>query len=238
AVLYGEPLISRVITITGHGVAQARNLEARLGTPIADLIEYCGGYTDKARHLIMGGAMMGFSLASDSVPVIKASNCLLVGSTEDVEPRAASMPCIRCGECAQACPAQLLPQQLYWHARAEEFDKLEPFHLFDCIECGCCDVVCPSQIPLTQYFRFAKTEIWGRERERRQSDIARERFENRKSRLELAEAERKKRLEAKTRALKKSGSSAASKAAIEEVMARVRAKESAAAPKPRQEEPD
>jgi len=238
AVLYGEPLISRVITVTGHGVACPRNLEVRLGTPMADVIESCGGYTGEARHLIMGGAMMGFSLSTDAVPVIKASNCLLVGSTEDVKPRAQSMPCIRCGECAQVCPAQLLPQQLYWHARADEFDKVESFHLFDCIECGCCDLVCPSQIPLTQYFRFAKTEIWARQRERRQSDVARERFENRKGRIELAEAERKKRLEAKTRALKKSGSSAASKAVIDEVMARVKAKEAAAAPQSGQEDAD
>jgi len=227
AVLYGEPLISRVVTVTGMGISRPRNVEVRLGTPVHELIEYCGGYTDEARHLIMGGAMMGFALATDSVPVIKSTNCLLVGSRADVEPRRPATACIRCGECAQVCPAQLLPQQLYWHARAEEFDKLEPFHLFDCIECGCCDVVCPSQLPLTQYFRYAKTEIWARERERRQSDHARERFEQRKVRVERAEAERKRRLEAKSRALKKTRSSAASKAVIDEVMARVKAKKTA-----------
>lgn len=224
AVLYGEALISRVVTVTGHGVARPRNLEVRLGTPLNKVIDHCGGYTDQARHLIMGGAMMGFALATDKIPVIKSTNCLLVGSDADVKPRKQASACIRCGECAQVCPAQLLPQQLFWHARADEFDKLEPYHLFACIECGCCDVVCPSQIPLTQYFRYAKTEIWAREREHRQSDHARERFENRKERIDRAEAERKRRLEAKTRALKKSRSGAASKAVIDEVMARVRAK--------------
>ena len=184
ALINGEPLISRVITVTGAGVAEPCNLEVRIGTPIADLIEDCGGYTGDIEYLLMGGPMMGISLASDNLPVIKTTNCLLAASQADIPPPKAASACIRCGECAEVCPAQLLPQQLYWHAHARDFDKVQDYNLFDCIECGCCAQVCPSHIPLVQYYRFAKTEIWDQERERQSSDIARQRHEFRLDRLE------------------------------------------------------
>jgi Na+-translocating ferredoxin:NAD+ oxidoreductase subunit C len=222
AVLHGEPLVSRIVTVTGDGVARPRNLEVRLGTPIAALVEACGGYTDRATHLLMGGAMMGFPLADDSLPVIKGTNCIVVASHEEIRPRAPAMPCIRCGECAEVCPAQLLPQQLYWHARAGELDRLDEYHLFDCIECGCCDVVCPSQLPLTQYFRYAKTELWARNRDRSRSDLARERFEARRERIEAEQEARRLRLEEKTRATERArGDEGARKAMIDEVLERV-----------------
>jgi electron transport complex protein RnfC len=225
AVLYGEPLISRIVTVTGAGIARPRNLEVRLGTPISHVIEECGGALDSACHLIMGGAMMGFSLDSDELPVIKATNCLVLATGEDAPPRAPAIPCIRCGECAEVCPARLLPQQLYWYTRAENYDHVESLHLYDCIECGCCDLVCPSQIPLVQYFRFAKTEIWNRALERQRSDHARERFEARNERLARQAAEKARRLAARTRALESSKEDpAARQAMIDEVMARVRRK--------------
>jgi electron transport complex protein RnfC len=173
----------------------------------------------------MGGAMMGFPLERDDLPVIKATNCLLAASEEDIRPREETLACIRCGDCASVCPANLLPQQLQWYTRANDFEQVEALNLYDCIECGCCDLVCPSHIPLTQYFRYAKTEIWSRKREREQSDHARERFEARKSRLEEQARARQRRLAAKTRALGKAGKDeAARKAMIDEVMQRVRAK--------------
>jgi electron transport complex protein RnfC len=225
AVLYGEPLISRIVTVTGHGIERPGNMEVRLGTPVADVIAACGGYADGARHLIQGGAMMGFSLRSETVPVIKATNCLLVATEDDIRPREPAWPCIRCGECAVACPAHLLPQQLYWHTRAENFDDASEFGLFDCIECGCCDVVCPSRIPLTGYFRFAKAEIFARERERASADIARERFEARKSRLEAEAAEKQARAQARKAALKEAGASDQTRQAmIDEVVARARSR--------------
>lgn len=225
AVLRGEPLISRIVTVTGEGVAHPRNLEVRLGTPVADLVASCGGYTASAAHLLMGGAMMGFPLADDTLPVIKGTNCIVAASREEIRPRAPAMPCIRCGECAEVCPAQLLPQQLYWHARAAELDQLGDYHLFDCIECGCCDVACPSQIPLTQYFRYAKTELWARDRDRIRSDLARERFEARKQRIEAEQEARKRRLEEKARAAEQArGSEAARKAMIEDALERVQAR--------------
>lgn len=225
AVLHGEPLVSRIVTVAGDGVAQPRNLEVRLGTPIAVLIEACGGYTVQAAHLLMGGAMMGFPLADDSLPVIKGTNCIVVATREELRPRAPAMPCIRCGECAEVCPAQLLPQQLYWHARSGALDQLDDYDLFDCIECGSCDVACPSQIPLTQYFRYAKTELWSRDRDRVRSDLARERFEARRDRIQAEQEARRLRLEEKARAAARAHSDeGARKAMIEEALERVQAK--------------
>lgn len=223
AVVHGESLISRIVTVTGGGVAKPRNVEARIGTPASELIEFCGGYTQDARHLVMGGAMMGVPLKTDAVPIVKATNCLLIATAEEIRPRQAAMPCIRCGDCATACPASLLPQQLYWHARTDQLEKAEELFLFDCIECGVCDTVCPSQIPLTEYFRYAKTETWARERQRQYSDIARQRFEARKARIESEKEERRRRLAAKTRIRDKGAAAdAARKAVIADVMERVR----------------
>ena len=203
AVTLGEPLISRVVTITGAGVTQPANLEVRLGTPVNELLEQCGGLADASGRLIMGGPMMGFALKSDNVPVIKATNCILAAQAQDIRPEEPAMPCIRCGDCVEVCPANLLPQQLYWHSRAEDFDRAQDYQLFDCIECGCCAQVCPSHIPLVQYYRFAKSEIWAAEKEKRKSNHARERHEFKQARVEREEAEKQARLAAKKAAIKK-----------------------------------
>lgn len=202
AVTLGEPLTSRVVTVTGAAVKEPANLEVRLGTPVSELLEQCGGSNGTSARLIMGGPMMGFALKSDAIPVIKATNCILAATAEDIQPTEPAMPCIRCGECAEVCPANLLPQQLYWHSRAKDFDKAQDYRLFDCIECGCCAQVCPSHIPLVQYYRFAKTEIWSAEKEKRKSNQARERHEFRLSRIEREEAEKQARLAARKAAIK------------------------------------
>lgn len=228
AILKGEALHSRIVTVTGHGVAQPQNLEVRIGTPIADVVAACGGYTEHARHLLMGGAMMGFSLPSDDIPIIKKSNCLVIGTAEDIAPRGPARACIRCGECARSCPAQLLPQQLYWHARADDFDKAEAANLFDCIECGCCDLVCPSHIPLTRYFRYAKSRIWNNERDRIRAERAKRRHDQREARLEEARAAKRRRLAKRTRALESGpASETGRKAAIDEIMQRAAGKKDA-----------
>jgi electron transport complex protein RnfC len=183
AVVEGEPLISRIITLTGDGIKQPQNIEALIGTPVSDLVAQAGGYTTKAQRLIMGGPMMGFTLPHDDIPAIKASNCFLVSSitslqqANSIHSSQAQMPCIRCGKCMEACPAELLPQQLYWHTQAKDFERVAEHHLNSCIECGCCDFVCPSHIPLVSYFRFAKSEIRAQQTALKKSDLSRQRHE-------------------------------------------------------------
>jgi electron transport complex protein RnfC len=226
ALLHGEPLISRVVTVTGAGVSQPANLDVRIGTPIADLIEQCGGYTDEVERLLMGGPMMGVSLPSDAIPVIKTTNCILAAGRQETPQPLPARPCIRCGKCAEVCPASLLPQQLFWYAHARNFDKIQDYKLFDCIECGCCAQVCPSHIPLVQYYRFAKTEIWNQEREREKADIARQRHEFRLDRLQREKRELQERRAKAKKALKqpKVGDADSKKAEIAAALERVKAR--------------
>lgn len=190
AVVHGEPMIDRIVTVTGAGIVQPENFRVPLGTKISDVIAAAGGYTAGTDRLIMGGPMMGFALHQDDVPIVKATNCLLALRPQDRPLEPAPQPCIRCSLCAEACPADLLPQQLYWYARAKQFDRTVEYHLFDCIECGVCSAVCPSHLPLVDYYRFAKTQIWAAERDQSKASIARERFEFRNERLERIKAER------------------------------------------------
>lgn len=193
-------------------------------------IQHCGGYTDDSDELIMGGPMMGFSVETDTIPAVKATNCLLVTIKEENTQNPQHLPCIRCGKCVDVCPARLLPQQLYWYASSRNTDRLIEHNLFDCIECGCCAYVCPSDIPLVQYYRYAKTNIWQQERERKASDIARQRHESHQQRIEEQKRVREEKLRKKRELLKnksndKSDDSKGSKqAAIAEAIARAQAK--------------
>lgn len=214
AVIEGKPLTSRIVTVTGEGVNTPHNLDVRVGTPIHTLIEVCHGYTDKAERLIMGGPMMGFALLNDEIPLVKATNCILVASKHEIVTEKQAMPCIRCGACASACPVSLLPQQLYWHSRSDQIEKAAKLNLLDCIECGCCDVVCPSHIPLVQHFRHAKSALKADKHQKHLANIARERFEAREQRMarekaERAEKSRKKKAALKARAAKKERDEAA-----------------------------
>jgi electron transport complex protein RnfC len=143
---------------------------------------------------LMGGPMMGFEMPDLDAPVVKATNCIIAGSPGLFPPPPPEMPCIRCGACAEVCPHELQPFELYWFSRARNFGKTQEYYIFDCIECGCCSYVCPSHIPLVQYFRFAKSEIWAREREKQAADAAKERFELRNARAEREQAEKAERL--------------------------------------------
>ena len=201
AVTEGKPLIERIVTVTGSGIRRPRNLLAQIGTPISNLVDECGGYAPEAARLVLGGPMMGYALSSDGNPVIKAANCILVLSADDIRPPQAEMPCIRCGECARVCPANLLPQTLDWSVRNGLWDDAKDLGLSDCIECGCCDFVCPSHIPLVEWFRFGKSQLQLIAMEQRNAESARQRFDAREFRLAQLKQQRKQRIEEKKRAL-------------------------------------
>jgi electron transport complex protein RnfC len=197
----GEPLISRIVTVTGSATKDPANLEVLLGTPIATLIADCGGYAAQPARLIMGGTMMGVALDHDRHVVVKGTNCIVAATHEDLEPPGPEMPCIRCGACAEVCPAFLLPQQLHRYVLAGELENLDRYGLIDCIECGCCDYVCPSQIPLVERFRAAKPELVRYLDMRGMAPLARASYEAREARLARLEAERQAQLAEKRRAL-------------------------------------
>lgn len=207
AVRYGEPLISRVTTIAGKALKSEKNIELPIGTPINHILQQHGFDESKGERVIVGGPMMGYTLRDTSAPIIKTTNCILAPSREELAIPSPAQACIRCGMCAEACPAELLPQQLYWYARAEDVDKLQAYNLFDCIECGACSYVCPSNIPLVQYYRAAKGKIKLAQQEKIISDNARLRFEARQQRIDKAAAEK----EAKRAARKKATEAARQK---------------------------
>lgn len=226
AIAHGEPVLSRIVTLTGN-VAQPRNWEVRLGTPLRDFIALGQPKADTTGY-VMGGPMMGFEMPSLDAPIVKATNCIIAASPKLFPPPAPEMPCIRCGACAQACPHELQPFELYWFARARNFGKTQEYEIFDCIECGCCSYVCPSHIPLVQYFRFAKSEIWAREREKNQADAAKARFEFRNERDEREKTEKAERL-AKAAAAKAATAKPAAEGAPEQAP---KASDAAAVPDP------
>lgn len=198
ALHFGEPVLSRIVTVTGN-VAQPQNFEVLLGTPVQDLVQQAGSLPNTNGH-IMGGPMMGVSLPSDQVGITKATNCIIESSPTLFPPAAPTLPCIRCTRCAEVCPAELQPQDLYWFAKAKNFGKAQEFHLFDCIECGACAYVCPSNIPLVTFYRFAKSEISERERETQAAEQARERHEFRQLRIEREKQEKAEKLAQKEKA--------------------------------------
>ncbi|ENM5894644.1 electron transport complex subunit RsxC [Vibrio mimicus] len=224
AILHGEPLIRRVVTLTGDCFRKPRNVWALLGTPVQALLNEFGYKADKKLpRLIMGGPMMGFTLPHAQVPITKTANCILAPTRNELTNSDHEMACIRCGQCADACPVSLLPQQLQWHAKAQEFDKCEELNLKDCIECGACAYVCPSDIPLVQYYRQAKAEIRTRSLEAEAAERAKARFEEKKARMDRDKAERENRFkqaaEDRRKEMQQQGGSDAIAAAIERVKA-------------------
>ncbi|MGG7447178.1 electron transport complex subunit RsxC [Kosakonia oryzendophytica] len=223
AIIDGEPLTERVVTLTGEAVTRPGNVWARLGTPVRHLLDVAGFCPSAEQLVIMGGPLMGFTLPWLDVPVVKITNCLLAPSASEMGEPQEEKGCIRCSACADACPADLLPQQLYWFSKGQQHDKATAHHLSDCIECGACAWVCPSNIPLVQYFRQEKAEIAAIAEEERRNAEAKARFEARQARLER---DKLARLERHKQAAVQPG--AKDQQAIDAALARVREKQATA----------
>ncbi|MBB1385304.1 electron transport complex subunit RsxC [Pseudoalteromonas sp. SG45-5] len=219
AVYEGKPLIERVVTVTGNTIHKPSNVWALLGTEIKHLLD-CQGFSPvPQQRVVMGGPMMGFTLPTVRIGVVKTTNCILAPDHKELAEPGPEKACIRCSACADACPASLLPQQLQWFAKSKEYDKLQEHNLFDCIECGACAYVCPSEIPLVQYYRVAKMEIKEQQADKIKADRAKERFDARKERLDREQEERQNRHKRKPAA-----KSADEKQKVADALARVKSK--------------
>lgn len=202
AVTKGQVLTSRITTIVGEKIEQSGNYRVRIGTTLVELLPQLGLDVDKTHKMVLGGPMMGFAVPDLNTPVLKITNCVLVPSAAELPDPEPAQACIRCGSCAEVCPAKLLPQQLFWFAQAEDHHNLKNHNLFDCIECGACSYVCPSNIPLVQYYRASKGAIREADREHIASDRARRRFEVRNERIEREAQEREAKRAARMQAAK------------------------------------
>ncbi|GAB57562.1 electron transport complex subunit RsxC [Rheinheimera nanhaiensis] len=228
AVLDDHPLLSRIVTVAGDTLSQPQNVLTLIGTPVSSLLNFCGFQSEPKQRVIMGGPMMGFTLADLSVPVVKTTNCILAPTAEELPAASNEMDCIRCSSCADACPASLLPQQLLWYSKAKDSEKLAEYNLADCIECGACAYVCPSEIPLVQYYRVAKAELREQQREALKAEQAKARFEARNARLEREKQERAERNQQLAAARQQQQLASGANNAVADALARIKAKQAQA----------
>jgi len=163
AVRLGRPLIERIATVTGPGIAEPKNLRVRVGTPLSHLVAFCGGLKGDPAKIIMGGPMMGATQLSLEVPATRGTSGLLLFRQGDI-PLRPEGPCIRCGRCVQACPAHIMPTTIASYARLDLIGEAEAFGAMDCIECGCCTYTCPATLPLVQAIRYGKAAILAKRR--------------------------------------------------------------------------
>ncbi|MGH1410692.1 MAG: electron transport complex subunit RsxC [Aeromonas sp.] len=227
AIIDGEPLIERIVTLTGDSFKKPGNAWVRLGTPVRWLLQRFELQPEAEQRVIMGGPMMGFTLPHAMVPVVKATNCLLAPTQAELPAPGPEQPCIRCSACADACPATLLPQELYWYSRAKEYDKAEKLNLMDCIECGACAWVCPSEIPLLQYYKIAKDDIREARAEAEKAERAKQRFEAKQARFEREKAAREARHAQAAAQRRQTMTAAGGEDPVAAALARIKAKQDA-----------
>ncbi len=200
AVCLSQPLISRVVTVSGSAVKKPQNVEVLIGTLMSEVLSFCQVDKQQIARLIMGGPMMGDALPHGEVPVVKACSGILALSEQDIE-IAEVQPCIRCSTCVTACPVGLLPLEMANRIRANQLDAAVDLGLKDCINCGSCSYVCPSNIPLVHYFKFASGELYKRQQMEHKSEQTKRLIDDRNQRMEKirleAEAEARRVMEAR-----------------------------------------
>ena len=158
AVYRGQPVTHRIVTVSGSGVNEPKNLLCPIGTPISDLLDACGGVKKSTFKILMGGPMMGHAQYDMSAPIGKGTNAILAFAAK--EERTVEYPaCIRCGKCISVCPMHLQPVFLYQYEAAGMLPELEAAHMMDCIECGVCSYICPGRLHLVQAFRAGKQKL-------------------------------------------------------------------------------
>jgi len=190
ALRQGQPLVSRIVTVGGGAIHSPRNLEVPFGTPVSHLFHHCGGFIAKPARILMGGPMMGQLLPHTKVPIVKGSSGVIALTAKEVaskQPR----PCIRCGNCINACPCGLLPLEIAARAKNGDLQGAVDYGLTDCIACGSCSYVCPSHIPLVQFFAYAKGELIARQRHQQKAEATRKLAEIRIQRLQQEEQAKK-----------------------------------------------
>ncbi|MXP67411.1 electron transport complex subunit RsxC [Pantoea sp. Aalb] len=218
AIINGEPMTERIITVTGTAISKPCNVWARLGTPVSHLLNHVGFTLNEFNMVIMGGPLTGFTLSSLEVPIIKSTNCILVLSTNEIDNQNKEQPCIRCSICSEYCPVNLLPQQLYWYSKNYEHDKSRVYNIHSCIECGICAYICPSHIPLVKYFRQEKAKLRAIDIEAKRISEAKARFEIHKFRLQ----QEKKAYEAKNTIMNTSNSHETCKTILADALSRAK----------------
>ncbi len=163
AVMAGEPVMDRIVTVTGEAVADPCNFKAKMGTSFADLLEAAGGFKQPAKKIISGGPMMGFAMFDYHVPVVKTSSAMLCMTEDDISEKEPTA-CINCGRCVNACPARLVPSRLATYSEHGQAELFEKHHGMECVECGCCSFVCPAKRPLTQSMRSMRKIVMANRR--------------------------------------------------------------------------
>jgi Na+-translocating ferredoxin:NAD+ oxidoreductase subunit C len=183
ALRHGQPLISRIVTVSGGAVAEPRNLEVPLGALAADLLAYCGGVNDDLVRVLSGGPMMGQPLPSLQTPIVKGSNGILALTAAELGPEQIPDPCVRCGRCTEACPMGLLPGEMARRVQHDDWAGTLAFGLNDCMACGSCAYVCPSRVPLSQSLAHARGALAEQRRAEQKANYTRQLMEQRQARL-------------------------------------------------------
>jgi electron transport complex protein RnfC len=205
-------LLSRFVTVSGGAIKAACNVEALVGTPVQELIEFAGGYSQPAARLVLGGPMMGQQFSNTIVPVVKGTSGVLALTSKEIG-QSESSPCIRCSTCVRVCPVGLLPLEMAAHIRTSDLAGAVTLGLKDCISCGSCSYVCPAHIPLVHYFNYAKGDLAAQERAKLKQEATKKLAEARSERI--ARIERERAEAAAKRKAARAAKEAAAKAATE-----------------------